>query len=210
MSAVTVQKFRELAQQVRETSEAVKETQRAGREMQLAIKETQRAGREMQLAVQQTQQTVNATNTKIGALDYRVGEMVEKLVGEGNLVAQFRELGHNVKTHSRHKKFGERGTPEGGEIDLFMEDGDVAVLVEVKTTLKMDHVVEHIERMEKYRHFVDADGKSGKRFVGAVAGTVIAENVINFAHGNGLYVIIQSARAVEILATPKGFKAKEW
>jgi len=39
---------------------------------------------------------------------------------------------------------------------------------------------------------------------------VIAENVINFAHDNGLYVIIQSARAVEILAQPEGFKVKEW
>ena len=64
--------------------------------------------------------------------------------------------------------------------------------------------------MEKYRRFVDADGKNGKRFIGAVAGTVIAENVINFAHESGLYVIIQSARAVEIIDSPEGFKAKEW
>ena len=161
-------------------------------------------------AVEATQQTVNATNTKIGALDSRVGEMVEKLLGEGNLVAQFRDLGIKVKTHSRNKVFGEKGTAESGEIDLFMEDGDVAILVEAKTTLKMDHVVEHIERIEKYRHFVDADGNSGKHFVGAVAGTVIAENVINFAHDSGLYVIIQSARAVEIIDSPEGFKAKEW
>ena len=160
--------------------------------------------------VKATQRTVEATNTKIGALDSRVGEMVEKLVGEGNLVDQFYELGYNVKTHSRHKKFGKRGMPESGEIDLFMEDGDVAILVEVKTTLKMDHVVEHLERMEKYRRFVDANSKNGKRFVGAVAGTVIAENVINFAHDNGLYVIIQSARAVEIITQPEGFRAKEW
>jgi hypothetical protein len=64
--------------------------------------------------------------------------------------------------------------------------------------------------MEKYRRFVDADGSHGKRFIGAVAGTVIAENVINFAHENGLYVIIQSARAVEILPRPVGFVAKKW
>ena len=93
---------------------------------------------------------------------------------------------------------------------MFLEDGDVAILVEAKTTLKMDDVSEHIERIEKYRRFVNADGNSGKRFLGAVAGTVIAENVINFAHDNGLYVIIQSARAVEIIAQPDGFRAKEW
>ena len=157
-----------------------------------------------------TDKLIEEVNEAIGSLSNRVGEMVEKLVGEGNLVSQFRELGIKVKTHSRHKVFGYKGSAERGEIDLFLEDGDVAILVEAKTTLKMDHVKKHIERLEKYRRFVDADGNNGKRYIGAVAGTVIAENVINFAHENGMYVIIQSARAVEILAQPDGFKAKEW
>ena len=76
-------------------------------------------------------------------------------------------------------------------------------------TLKKDDVTDHIERIEKCRRFLDADG-SNKCFVGAVAGTVIPENVINFAHDNGLYVIVQSARAVEIIAQSEGFRAKEW
>jgi len=97
--------------------------------------------------IEATNKAVEATNIAVGSLTRKVGDMVEKLVGEGNLVDQFRELGHKVKTHSRHKKFGEKGTAENGEIDLFMEDGDVAILVEVKTTLKMDDVIEHIERI---------------------------------------------------------------
>ena len=160
--------------------------------------------------MKETREQIKETNIAVGALTRNVGEMVEKLLGEGNLVSQFRELGHRVKTHSRKKVFGEKGTTDSGEIDLFLEDGDIAILVEAKTTLKIDDVRKHIERIEKYRRFVDADGNSKKRFVGAVAGTVIAENVINFAHDNGLYVIIQSARAVEIIAQPDGFKAKEW
>jgi hypothetical protein len=159
--------------------------------------------------MKETDRIVKETTTAVGSLTRKVGEMVEKLVGEGNLVSQFRELGHRVKRHSRHLVFGE-GTPNHGEIDLFLDDGDVAILVEAKTTLKIDDVYEHIERMEKYRRSADEDGKSEKHFIGAVAGTVIAENVINFAHDNGMYVIIQSARAVEVLDTPAGFKAKEW
>jgi len=160
--------------------------------------------------IEKTQAQIEATNIAVGSLTRKVGDMVEKLLGEGNLVAQFRDLGIKVKTHSRNKVFGEKGTPESGEIDLFMEDGDVAILVEAKTTLKMNDVRDHIERMEKYRRFVDVDGNNGKRFIGAVAGTVIEENVIKFAHGNGLYVIVQSARAVEIIAQPEGFVAKKW
>jgi hypothetical protein len=159
---------------------------------------------------QDVAEQIEKTNQIVGTLGHRVGDMVEKLLGEGNLVAQFRELGHKVKSHSRNKFFGEKGTPDSGEIDLFLEDGDVAILVEAKTTLKIDDVREHINRMEKYRRFVDADGGNGKRFIGAVAGTVIAENVINFAHDSGMYVIVQSARAVEILSQPADFAAKEW
>ena len=172
--------------------------------------ETKQIIQDVAKQIEATEKLVEATNKAVASLTDKVGDMVEKLVGEGNLVDQFRELGHSVKTHSRHMKFGKRGTAESGEIDLVMVDGDIAILVEVKTTLKKDDVTDHIERIEKYRRFVDGDGSNGKRFVGAVAGTVIPENVINFAHDNGLYVIIQSARAVEILAQPKGFRAKEW
>ena len=160
--------------------------------------------------IKKTEKLVKATNIAVASLSDKVGDMVEKLLGEGNLIDQFRELGLKVKAHSQKKKFGEKGTANSGEIDLFLEDGDVAILVEAKTTLKMDHVREHIKRIEKYRRFMDADGDHGKHFIGAVAGTVIAENAINFAHENGLYVIVQSARAVEIISQPDGFVAHKW
>jgi len=170
----------------------------------------QKRSEAIDIQIEKTQAQIEATNIAVGSLTRKVGDMVEKLLGEGNLVAQFRDLGIKIKTHSRNKVFGEKGTAESGEIDLFMEDGDVAILVEAKTTLKMNDVRDHIERMEKYRRFVDADGNNGKRFIGAVAGTVIEDNVIKFAHDNGLYVIVQSARAVEIVAQPEGFVAKKW
>jgi len=36
------------------------------------------------------------------------------------------------------------------------------------------------------------------------------EHVAQFAHENGMYVIVQSARATEILPRPEGFVAKKW
>jgi hypothetical protein len=203
--------LRELKQWFRKFNEEFnQQMQESAQEAKKRSQEAEKRSQELWAQIKQTTEQMRATDKKIGSLDHKVGNMVEKLLGDGNLVNQFRELGHKVKTHSRKKVFGEEGTSDCGEIDLFMEDGDVAILVEAKTTLKMDDVVDHIERMEKYRRFVDANSSNGKRFIGAVAGTVIAENVINFAHENGLYVIIQSARAVEILSLPEGFVAKKW
>ena len=174
---------------IRQTSEQMKETDRR-------LKETERI--------------VQETNKAVGKLSSRVGEIVENMVA-GNIVAQFRQLGYNVKARSENKVFGEQGTSDSGEIDLLLEDGDITILIEAKTTLKIDDVREHIERMEKYRRYIDSsDNGEKRRYVGAVAGTVVADNVVKFAHENGLYVIVQSARAVEIITPPEGFVAKKW
>jgi hypothetical protein len=63
--------------------------------------------------------------------------------------------------------------------------------------------------LEKYRRRADFKGDK-RRFIGAVAGAVIDGDAMEFAYKNGLYVIVQSGEAVEILPTPEGFQAKEW
>lgn len=100
---------------------------------------------------------------------------------------------------------------ESGEIDLILQDGDVAILIEVKTALKTEDINEHIERLEKYRRYIDEHGDVEKRrYIGAVAGAVIESNVVQFAQKNGMYVIVQSGKAVEIIPSPDGFVAKKW
>ena len=99
------------------------------------------------------------------------------------------------------------GTSESGEIDVFLEDGDIAILIEVKTTLKTEDVLEHIERLKKYRHGIDAKGHGDKkRFIGAV----VSEEVAKFAQKNGMDVIVQSGDAVKIITPPEGFAVKKW
>ena len=49
-----------------------------------------------------------------------------------------------------------------------------------------------------------------RRFIGAVAGAVVVGEAADFAAENGIYVIVQSGKAVEIVEPPKGFVAKEW
>ena len=158
----------------------------------------------------ETDRQIRATNQEIGSLGSRVGDMVENMVGGGNIVAQFRALGHHVIAHSRRKTFGERGTDASGQIDLFLEDGDVAILVEVKTNLKNDDILDHVERMEKYRTWIDTTGNEKKRYIGAVASTSVEDNVIRFAQRKGFYVIVQAGNIFEIVPPPEGFKAKEW
>ena len=96
---------------------------------------------------------------------------------------------------------------------MILQDGDVAIFIEVNTKLETADVRKHLEQMEKYRRHVDAAKilwPPTTRFLGAVAGAVVDDDAMDFAHENGLYVIVHSGEAVEIVPTPEGFAAKEW
>jgi len=188
----TDRKFQETWRQIQETARQMKETD-------------QRLDRKSQEVWEQIKQT----NKDVGGLTSSISALVSNMV-KGNIIEKFEALGYgdldrcSEKQTFRNKKLGIKG-----EIDLFLENGDIAILVEVKTTLEIKDVRDHIERLEKFRRYSDARGDK-RRFVGAVAGAVVSDNVADFALENGLYVIVQSGEAVEIVTPPEGFVAKKW
>ena len=200
-------KFAETTEQMRESD---RKLERLFQETDRKFAETSEQMKETDKQIQKSAEQIRRTSQEVGKLGSRVGDMVEDMVGGGNIVAQFCDLGHHVIAHSRRKIFGERGTDASGQIDLFLEDGDIAILVEVKTTLKNEDILDHIERMEKYRNWVDASGSDKKRYIGAVASPFVEENVAKFAHRKGFYVIVQSGDIFEIITPPKGFEPKTW
>ena len=206
----TREQFRESGQRMKEIEQMFQETDRQMKENALQMKETDRKFQETDRKIQETAEQIRKTSQEIGQLGSRVGNMVEDMVSGGNIIAQFRALGHHVIAHSRRKTFGERGTDASGQIDLFLEDGDVAILVEVKTTLKNDDVLDHVERMEKYRSWMDTTGSDKKRYIGAVASPSVEDNVVRFAQRKGFYVIVQAGDIFEIITPPEGFQPKAW
>ena len=95
----------------------------------------------------------------------------------------------------------------------------MVILISAKLVQEAEDVNSFIEKIEEYRQHIDAVGfvqppfkhlLPGTRFVGAIAGGVIEEGAMKLAHENGLYTIVQSGEAVEIVPTPEGFQAREW
>ena len=206
--------FRETRRMIRETSKQMKKTKRMIQETSKQMKETdERLNLRFQKTdeqIKKTDEQIRQTHKDVAGLTSSVGALVASMV-KGNIVEKFEALGYDdldrccEKQKFRNKKLGIRG-----EIDLFIENGDVAILVEVKTTLETQDVRKHLERLEKFRRYTDARGVDQRRFIGAVAGAVVDDDVADFAIENGLYVIVQSGEAVEILPQPDGFVAKQW
>jgi len=190
--------FRETGQKIREVSEQMKETDR------IINQRFEKTDRQIEL----TSQEVKRTSQEIGNLSSSVGRIIESMVASG-VVDKFRAFGYVITKYSSKVVFG-KDELNNGEIDLFLENGDIAIIVEVKTTLKPKHVSKHVERIEKYRRYTDSNGGDKRRYIGAVAGAVVSEETVKFAHRNGMYVIVQSGKAFEIKAPPKEFLAKQW
>jgi len=156
---------------------------------------------------------------EVGGLGNSIGRIIEHMIGE-RIIEKFQALGYNV-THPvvRNCSFSSAKLGLYGEFDLTLVDSDIIILIEVKTTLETSDIRKHLKKIEEYRNHIATDGfvqphvrhlLPNTRFIGAVAGAVVTDEAKDFALENGLYVIVQSGEAVEIVQTPEGFKAKEW
>ena len=117
VSAAQIPTFEELRAMFAETREQIAE-------LRLSQKETNK-----QIAASQKE-----TNRKIAALGNRIGELIESMV-EGGIIRLFQSQGYLFNRCSRHLEFNNKELGIEREIDLFLENGEYALLVEVKTNL---------------------------------------------------------------------------
>ncbi|GHT41634.1 hypothetical protein FACS189443_3660 [Planctomycetales bacterium] len=204
--------LQETSLQMKETDQILKENAREMKEFQqetsLQQKETDRIVQETSLQLRENAREMKETNKKIAELGNRIGELVEVMV-EGGVVRKFRELGYPFTGCSRRYKFENKELEVSGEIDLFLENGDCALAVEVKTNCSVRDIQDQMDRMERFRQYADARNDK-RQFLAAVGGGVIHKMVQEYALKQGIYVILQSGETVEIAELPKGFKAKRW
>ena len=133
--------------------------------------------------------------------EYTIGEVAPKLN------EKFREYGLVFPRSNTNVIVDDYINDIHFEIDIILENGDIAMLVEVKTKLTKDRIIKHIERLEKMRRHSNLHGDK-RTFFGAVAGFTIAKEEKSMALNEGLFVIEPSGDNFNIIP-PQG-KPKEW
>ncbi|MBF0609573.1 MAG: DUF3782 domain-containing protein [Magnetococcales bacterium] len=192
------QRLQETDRIIQETTLQLKETDRIVKETTLQMKETDRR-------MQETDRQVKEVSKQVGGLSSRWGEFVEGLV-EPACETLFAERGipvHKVSRRIKAKKPGGRHM----EIDILVVNTNAVVLVEVKSKLKQEDVIEYVNKLAEFRDFFPE--YADKRILGAVAGIVMDPNVDRFAMNQGLFVIVQSGETV-VLANEEGFVPRSW
>ena len=95
------------------------------------------------------------------------GKFVEGLVAPG-AIRMFRERGLNIERTSQ-RVIAQRGG-ENMEIDVLCVNDEDVLAIEVKSSLSVDDVKEHIERLSHFKRFFPEYQE--KSVLGAVAGIV--------------------------------------
>jgi len=199
---------RETARQMKETDRMMKETAREMKETDKRMKETDKRMKETDKQMKETDKQMRETDKRMGYLNNRFGELAEHLVAPG-IVEKFQKMGFGVTRWSNNVKiFDPSGSVCQAEIDILLENGEVVVAVEVKAKPNIQDVKDHIKRMEKLRLRADRV-KEKYKYVGAIAGAVMTENVRRFILSSGFYVIEQTGDTMKI-SVPEGFVPREW
>jgi hypothetical protein len=169
-------------------------------------KENAQGLKELRESQKETARQMEEYNKRFGEFTRRFGEVVEYMVAP-NLCEKFRELGLVFPKANSGTRVSDYENNIHFEIDVMLENGDKAMLVEIKTKLTTENVKDHIKRLEKMRTYSDLHGDR-RTFLGAVAGVVMASNVKDYALEQGFYVIEPSGETFNI--TPPNGQPKEW
>jgi len=158
-------------------------------------------------SIRKTEKIVADLSNNLGHLGNSLGYLTEALFS-AQLCNKFNDYGYPFTKQSSRVKFTMDGKTLT-EVDLLLEDGDYIMPVEVKTHMEQLYVNYHLQRMEKIRLYMDKRSDT-RKLVGAIAGGVIEDNVIKYAHENGLYVVVQTGDSIAIADMPENFKPREW
>ena len=169
-----------------------------------ALQETDRILKENALQMKESKAEFNE---RLGKYVNLFGDFTEYVMAP-KLRDKFMELGLDFPKANRNSSVKDNKTKKIIlETDVMLENGDKAMMVEIKTQLTVERINKHIERLEKMRKHADLYGDK-RTFLGAVAGVVVEDDVREYALHQGLYLIEPAGEDLTI--TPPNGNPKEW
>jgi len=191
------------AVQMKKFRENQKETERQIQDNAVQMKEFRESQKETERVLKESKK---ALDIQIGSLTNLFGDFTLGMIAP-RIREKFTELGLVFLESSLNFDVTDRINNISFEIDIFLKNGEKAMLVEVKTKLTEERINKHINRLEKMRKYADLHGDK-RVFLGAVAGFAVTDEVRKIALDQGFYLIEPDGENFNI--TPPNDKPKEW
>jgi hypothetical protein len=192
------QRHKELEQLLKETIQRQEETIQRQEE---AIQHQEEVDKRRKEAIDQGQEEnirlLRQNQKMMSDLGRKFGTVIEHMFIP-NLKEKFNALGYVFEKSAPNVLIGSKEHNLYTEIDVFLENSETALAVEVKTQVNIADVRDHMQRMGKLRKYFDLHRDSRKLY-GAVAGAIIHGNVQEYALKQGFYIIQHSGDNVNIV-----------
>ncbi|MDR2898424.1 MAG: hypothetical protein LBU99_06360 [Spirochaetaceae bacterium] len=182
---------REAEQSRKETEQRRKEQSR--KEAEQRRMEAEQSKKDLDATVDEFMKTANKM---LGEFGNTLGSLMEHVMTP-DLPRKFREFGFSF-TKIEPAKLKDEERIIYAEIDGLMETEEQVMVVEVKTTLRVKDVDNHLKRMERIRIHADEKGDN-REYFGAIAGAIMGSATKRYALSKGLFVIEPSGEDVTVI-----------
>jgi len=189
--------------------EAIRETQKSIRELRDSIFVSRDNIDKLLEENREFRKNLDAANKRSGKFDRKFGELWELMVVP-HIKEKFNELGFHFESVGRDLEFDKPNTNGRtlAEVDILLENGDSAIVVEVKDSFKKRYLTEHLDRMKKLKTLPRF---ANKKLYGAIAAGFVKDESKHQAFEHGFYVLNRpDSMNVEIEPFPKGCKPRAW
>lgn len=151
--------------------------------------------------------TDEAIRKSINQFDKNWGNLVESFVGN-QIVKLFADRGIPVTDGSAQNI---TGTIAGKmtEIDMILVNSDIAVVIEVKSTLERGDVKRFLYKLKHIREGFPRWVQPFATILGGVAYIRAKPNAVQYAQDHGLFTVVATGESAKIV-NAKEFVAKEW
>ncbi len=206
----TANRFKETDRQFKETANRFKETDMQIKETANWFKETDRQFKETDKKFQETDRQFKETDKKFNKLQglfvTQWGKLVEAIMAPGCLKL-FRQRGIDISQAYRNSVSEINGIKKA-EYDVVLANGNEVVIVEIKTTCKVEHVNYLLQKLTEVKTFIKS--YSDKKIYGAIAAISFDESSDSYAVKKGLFVIKTSDEGIVQIDNEANFKPMEF
>ena len=203
-----------LSEEIKDLKESTLELKELFKKNDKGIKENDKGIQELRELFKETDKRLDKrfkeTDQKIKELaslfTTQWGKLIEALVEPG-AVNLFRQRGINVRYSSRRIELEDERGRKIAEFDIFLENDEELVVIEVKTTVKKEDVDYFLEKLMRFKEWFPRYRRY--KVYGAVAGISFEEGVDRYAYRCGLFVLKSEGGLICIANDPK-FRPRIW
>jgi len=182
-----------IADMSKKMAESRAETDKAIQRISDRIEQLSIDGGRIQKKIEKTHEDIVLLTSNYGGIGRGLGQLVELIVVP-KIRLDINKFGHDFKRTRANKIFrlnrhmpGRKETVV--EIDLFLYNGTETMAVEIKTSLSVQDVEKHVNRLKTLRKYEDETDMRGKKLYGAMVGVFVDYHARKLAMKNGLYVL---------------------